>query len=132
MPNGFTDRLRRLLSGLLVLVVLAMSVAQVNAMISPEDDEVSYEITAQHPHDHHAAAIPAHDHANRPCEGPDRPHGPACCLSRGCPLLAAGLLSTAPVPLPTPPGRAVHARHVSSQPIGVGKAPDLRPPRTTV
>ncbi len=131
MPWGSGDRLRRMLSGLLILSIVLMSVAQVNVLMAPGVNVfIKANAVPEETHRHVAPASPAaHDHADRPCEGHERSHGAACCLSTSCPVLVVALQTAAPVPMPTTPIMVSNLNIASVQPDGIGRAPDLPPPR---
>ena len=130
MPSGCGGRLRRLLAGLLVLSVIFMAFAQVNALTVPG---ISVLAAPNQVHQHDATASSAeHDHADHPCKGHKRSPGVACCLSGGCPLLAVALPTTAPIPPPVTPITVSNPRLAVAQPDGIGRAPDLPPPRHIV
>jgi len=121
-------RSRRLLAGLLVLGVVLMSVAQINALMVPGVN--AYAVASSLPPHHDAStASDEQDPAERPCKGHERSHGVACCLFSGCPLLVVALPAAALIPMPVLPIMDSGSRVASTQPDGIGRTPDTPPPR---
>lgn len=134
MSRRSATRLRRSVSGLLVLAVVLMSIVQVNVLVAPGVNVFAATGAApDETHHHESTTAPsAHHHAGQPCEGHERSHGLACCLSSGCPLLVVALATATPIPLPFTPGMVSNAWIGLSQPDGIGRAPDPPPPRHIV
>jgi hypothetical protein len=119
----------RLLMGLLVLSVVLMAAAQVNALMVPSVN--AFAVASSLPLHHGAsAATDEYDHAESPCKGHGPSHGVGCCLSSGCPLLVVALPTAARIPTPAIPTMGTNPRLVATQRDGVGRTPDPPPPRT--
>ena len=134
MRCGHGRRLRRLLSGLLVLSLVLVSVAQVNAVMLSVGTVYAVTMAASGKSDHHhvTSFTAAHDHGDHPCKGHGRSHGVTCCMSGGCPVLVIALPTGTRVPPPITPDVVRNLRIVSAQLDGIGRAPDLPPPRQFV
>ena len=120
---------RRALLGLSVLIVLAMTVAQVNGVMVPPRDTISHAVAASPGHDHRGiAASLVHQHDGQPRTG----HELACCLPGQCPLLIvdvpARLTATPPVRM-RQLGYDVPLTRLAE---GLNRPPALPPPRTNV
>jgi hypothetical protein len=130
MCAGWINRARRGVAGLLVLALLALSVAPASAWPAP---------AADHSGELHAAAADcgSHGHAAVPAppdQEPQRGHHDrlppalACCLALHCPMLLADLRPAPAAPLP-PAGLRVRTIVMARRPAGVDIAPALPPPR---
>ena len=119
---------RKALSGLLVLIVLLMSVAQARAVMLPVFDTASHAITAGQS-DEHRTTSPAHSH---PCDGHESTHGLACCLAGGCPILTGNLPPGQPTPQPQAAVALAFLMASTTAPDELNSAPDLPPPRYIV
>lgn len=126
------QRPRRLLSGLLVLGVVLMSVAQVNALMVPGVNAFAAIAVASSVPPHHGASTDSdgYDHAESPCKGHAPSHGVACCLPSGCPLLVVALPAAARMPTPAIPIMGTNPRLAATRHEGVGRTPDPPPPRS--
>ncbi len=131
MRGGWISGARKGVAGLLVLALLALSVAPASAW--PPVLDYSGE--------HHAAAdcgssdpgaVPA-----PPDQEPQRGHHDhlppalACCVALHCPMLLADLQPAPAQPMP-PTGLRVRAAVAVRQPAGLDIAPALPPPRDAV
>ena len=130
MRGGWIGMARKGVAGLLVLAMLALSVAPASAWPPPVLDRSG---------GHHAAgadcgpsdpgAVPA-----APDEEPRRGHHDqlppalACCVALHCPMLLADLRPAPAGPLP-PAGLRIPAAVARRQPAGLDIAPALPPPR---
>jgi len=134
MQWGRGGRLRRLLSGVLVLSLILVSVAQVNALMLSVGNLYAATTAALDESDHHPAtsSTAARDHGDHPCKGHQRSHGVTCCMSGGCPVLVIALPTGTRVPPPITPDVVRNLRMVAAQLDGIGRAPDLPPPRQMV
>ena len=134
MHWGRGGRPRRLLSGALVLSLVLVSVAQVNALMLPVGNLYAATTTAPNKTDHHYAtsSTALHDHGDHPCKGQERSHGITCCMSGGCPVSVIALPTGTHVPPPITPGVVRNLRMVAAQHAGIARAPDLPPPRQRV
>lgn len=132
MLRGWRQRLRRTLSGLLVLSVILMSAAQVNAQFAPGFNVFASE-TTEHVADPHAGDhVSMHEHADQPCKGHERSHGVACCLIGGCPLLTAELPATPAILSAAMFAPMSYSPLVTARLVIAGYAPDPPPPRFIV
>lgn len=115
---------RRGLSGLLILAVLLMSVAQVAAAPLPP-------VQHQHSGVHHMAGM-THDHSMPPAKHDSGTHhGFDCCVAGGC-LMWPAALSGPALSVPLNLSASIYPITVAARPPGLGAAPDLPPPRRIV
>jgi hypothetical protein len=117
---------RKALSGLLVLVVLLVSVAQGRAVMLPIFDTASHAIAVGQS-DEHRTTSPAHNH---PCD--DHDQGLACCLAGGCPILTGNLPSGQPALQPRAAVALAFLMAPTTAPDELNSPPDLPPPRYIV
>ena len=131
MPNGVGRGFNRLISGLLLLGLLAMSIVQAQATVPP-GIHGGIAATAAVAHDVAMAGDlwrSAHEHGGAPCDGHDGTNGPACCLTGACPMLS-GWLPVSPTVLPAiAPMMLVYPDAPPVRADGVRSAPTLPPPR---
>jgi hypothetical protein len=129
MRVDWTGMARKGVAGLLVLALLALSVAPASAWPPP---------VIGHSGEHHAVAdCGSHDRgavAELPGEERRRGHHEhlpsalACCVALQCPMLLADLQPAPAQPVP-PTGLRVRAAVAVRQPAGLDIAPALPPPR---
>ena len=132
MPRQRDRKPKQLLSALVVLCVVFLSVAQVNAVMAPGGNVMAAAMTLPSPvHRHASASVSSHDQADAPCKGDAPAHSPACCQFNGCPVLAL-LPPSAPMPSPIVYGNVSDRRIASAFPEGIARTPDLPPPRSVV
>ena len=125
------DMVRRVLSGLLVVIVLMLPVGRADALMSSGFAAASPAALAGQGGQHPELTIsPVRNSSGSPCDGCDHPDGCACCLS--CAFFVANLpsMQTASRPLAVSPLRYLIL--AASPPDGPSSAPALPPPRQIV
>jgi hypothetical protein len=131
MPHRRGDMFRRVLSGLLVLVVLMLPAGRTDALTLPVFDAALHAALAGHGGEHHGlTTVPARSHSEAPCDDCDHPDGLACCLS--CGFLLGNLPSVRPAPVPLASASLKYLMSLTSSPDGLTSSPDLPPPRQNV
>jgi hypothetical protein len=131
MPFRRNDMVRRVLSGLLVLIVLMLPVGRAGALSSPVFVAASHAASAGHAHEHPGLTnSPVRDASGSPCDGCEHPDDYACCLSCGFVVGTLPSIQTASRPL-----AAASLRYLmlSTAPLdSLSSAPNLPPPRHIV
>jgi hypothetical protein len=131
MPYRRNDMVRRVLSGLLVLIVLLLPVGHAGALTLPAFAAASHAALAGHDDEHPGLMIsPVHDASGSPCDGCEHPGGCACCLS--CGFFVGVLQSIQMASRPLVPASLSYLT-LSTTPLdGLCSAPTLPPPRHAV
>ena len=119
---------RKVLSGLLVLIVLLMSVAQARAVMLPVFDTASHAITVGQS-DEHRTTSPAHSH---PCDGHEYPTASPAVWPAGALSSRAIVPPGQPTPQHTGSGALAFLMASTTAPDELNSAPDLPPPRSIV
>jgi hypothetical protein len=131
VPYRRTELIRKVLSGLLVLVVLLLPVGDAGAATSPGFADASQATLAGHDDAHSALTIsPAHSASGMFRDGSGHPDDCACCLS--CGLGVANLPSLETVSLRFALGGLSYLMVSYARPDGLSRGPDLPPPRHIV
>jgi hypothetical protein len=131
MPHRRGDMFRRVLSGLLVLVVLMLPAGRADALTLPVFDADLHAALAEHGDEHRGLTTsPAQSHSESPCDDCDHPDGLACCLS--CGFFVGNLPSIHPAPVPLASASLKYLMSSTSPPDGLTNSPDLPPPRQNV
>ncbi len=137
MPHSYRQTLRRVLSGLLVLAILAMSVVRANAMLSPDRVSVATAVIAAHTETHHESRASTRDvHATLPCPGHIQANGLihadglSCCLGCECSFLSGNLPCAPVISRPAAAAALTFATPSAAAPHGFSSAPTLPPPRS--
>ncbi len=133
MPKGAGGRFRRVVSGLLVLVLLAVGSASAGAAVAP----VAYAglgATAIGVDQGEPTATSAHTcrDAGAPCPTPTGPHGAVCCLTFGCSAGTVALPTAITVMRMRLASGVTYRTRSTVRPDGLGQAPALPPPRAIV
>jgi hypothetical protein len=125
------DVVRRVLSGLLVLILLMLPVGHADAMTLPVFESAWHAALAG-PGDEQPGltASPVRNRLGLPRDGCEDPDGCACCLSRGCVVGNLPAIQTAPRPLVA--ASLSYLMLPATPTDGLGSAPDLPPPRHIV
>jgi hypothetical protein len=131
MPHRGGDMVRRVISGLLVVVVLMLPAGRADAMTLPVFDAAIHAALAGHGGEHRGLTTsPARTHSETPCDDCDHPDGLACCLS--CGFLLGNLPSIHPALVPLASASLRYLMSSTSSPDGLTNSPDLPPPRQNV
>jgi hypothetical protein len=132
VTTGSSDRMRRIVTGLMVLVALVMSVGQVLALplvgvplihaVLHGESEAGL-----------APADAAHDDLGSPCSHHACSHGiDCCCIGGACSMLSPWVPVATPA-MPLIASRSLAYRDaVALSPDGKGAAPTVPPPRQVV
>ena len=131
MPFRRNDMVRRVLSGLLVLIVLMLPVGPAGGLSSPAFAAASHAASAGHAGEHPGLAnSPVHDASGSPRDYCDHPDDYACCQSCGFVVGNLPSIQTASRPLATGPLRYLMLS--TAPPDSLSSAPNLPPPRHIV
>jgi hypothetical protein len=122
MPCGAGDSFRRLLTGLLVLALLALGSATVHAARTAACETASPT----------TAATTDSNHTNLPAPAQPHQHQTGCCGAIGCSAAAFALPGSGAGPAWEPPTRVAYLSTVASRPLMPEPAPALHPPRPIV
>jgi hypothetical protein len=131
MPYRRDDMVRRVLSGLLVLIVLMLPVGRAGALTLPVFAAASHTALAGHGDEHAGLTIsPVCNSSGSPCDGCEHPDGYACCLT--CGFVVGDLPSTQNASRPLEATSLSFLMLSTAPPDGLSSAPDLPPPRHIV
>ena len=132
MTTGSSDRMRRIVTGLMVLVALVMSVGQVLALplvgVPPVHAALHGESEAGL-----APADAAHDDLGSPCSHHAGSHGlDCCCIGGACSMLSPWVPVATPAMPPIASRSLTYRDAIVLSPDGKGAAPTVPPPRHVV
>jgi hypothetical protein len=134
MPPQRRERLRRVVSGLLVMMILVLSVTRANAVAQPGWNivlQVAGSVASGSRGESEGVAR-VHDHSGSPCQGHVHGEGLTCCPALCCLFGAGNIPSVAAIPAPVPAVLPGYPMPPTALPRGHSSAPTLPPPRQGV
>ena len=124
------DMVRRVLSGLLVLIVLMLPVGPAPLAL-PVFEAASHAALMGHGDKQSGLTVaPVRSHSGSPCDGREHPDGCACCLS--CGFVAGNLPAMQTASRPLAAVSLSYLMLAATPPDGLTSTPNLPPPRYIV